>query len=80
MSEETRQVLKTVLVAGVCVAALTALAWWSVVGMVFVALAALVGLAVGWHLGVQHALAEADQARRTRRRRLEGRAPGGRGR
>lgn len=77
MAQEIRQALKSALVATVCVAVLTVLAWWSVVGLVFVTLAALLGLGVGWHLGVQHTLVEEDQAHRPRRRPPEGCARGG---
>ncbi|HLV98701.1 MAG TPA: hypothetical protein VKT82_08500 [Ktedonobacterales bacterium] len=77
MSRETRQSVKLVLVVAAVVAVLTALAWWSVVGLVFVVLAALVGLAVGWTLGYQHALKEIEQAQPARRRRTGAGKTGG---
>ena len=69
MKTEARQALKTVLVATLIVAALVALAWWSMLGLVLATLAALLGLAVGWRLGYRHATTQAAQARRARRRR-----------
>ena len=69
MNTEARQALKTVLLAAVVVAALVALAWWSLAGMVLVTLGTLLGLVVGWHLGYRHAADQAEKTRRARRRR-----------
>ena len=68
MTGEWRQTLTTILLAGLGIAAMVGLAWWSMVGLVLVTLAALLGLAVGWYLGVRHAAAQAAQTRRARRR------------
>ena len=69
MSAETRQALKTIGLSALVVAALVALAWWSMLGMVLVTLGTLLGLVVGWRLGYRYATAQAAQARRARRRR-----------
>ena len=68
MKTEARQALKTVLVTTLIVAALVALAWWSMAGLVLVTLAALLGLAVGWRLGYRHGVTQAEPVRRARRR------------
>ena len=68
MSPEARQALKTVGLSTLVIAALVALAWWSLLGLVLVTLGVLLGLAVGWNLGARHAAAQAGQTRRARRR------------
>ena len=68
MNTEARQALKTVGLSTLVVAALVALAWWSMLGLVLVTLGTLLGLAVGWHLGTRHAADQAGQARRVRPR------------
>lgn len=69
MSTEAQQALKTVGLSTLVVAALVGLAWWSMAGLVLVSLGTLLGLAVGWHLGTRHAVAQAGQVRQARRRR-----------
>ena len=68
MSAEIRQALKTVGLSTLVVAALVALAWWSMLGLVLVLLGTVLGLAVEWRLGYRHAADRAGQARRARRR------------
>lgn len=75
MNTEARQALKTVGISTLVVAALVALAWWSMLGLVLVTLGTLLGLAVGWHLGTRHAAAQAGQARQARPRPSPGRGP-----
>ena len=75
MSSEARQALKTVGLAAPVVAALVALAWWSMLGLALVTLGTLLGLAVGWHLGYRHGVAQAAQARRVRPRPSPARSP-----
>lgn len=68
MTKEGQQALKTIVIVTLLAAILVWLAWLSMADLVFVALAALLGLAVGWRLGTRHAAAQARQARRVRRR------------
>lgn len=68
MTEEARQALKTVVIATLVAVILVALAWVSMADLVFVVLAGVLGLAVGWTLGARHVAAQVQQTRRPRRR------------
>lgn len=68
MNTETRQALKMVGLSTLVVAALVALAWWSLLGLVLVILGTLLGLALGWHLGYRYGAEQAEQTRRARPR------------
>ena len=75
MNTEARQALKTVGLSAPVVAALVALAWWSMLGLVLVTLGTVLGLAVGWHLGYRYGYSRAAQARRVRPRPSPVRGP-----
>lgn len=79
MTKEGRQALKTVVIAALVATILVALAWVSMADLVFVVLAGVLGLAVGWTLGARHVAAQVQQTRRPRRRQPAARQPRKRG-
>lgn len=79
MSEEARQALTTVVIATLIAAILIGLAWVSMADLVFVVLAGVLGLAVGWTLGARHVAAQVQHQRQRRRRQPAARQPRKRG-
>lgn len=79
MTEEARQALTTVVIASLVAAMLVGLAWVSMADLVFVVLAGVLGLGVGWTLGARHVAAQTQQTRRPRRRQPAARQPRKRG-